>query len=301
VIRRMLGTKLGHGQCAMTMLGDSGELHTVSLAESVAVRMAPGSYAASDAYDTEDQAEADTVVLIIRHCQDEEYNIPGREVANKFQQWHSEELRSVNHTIGTCRDPCLTEMGLLAASTGIDDEALRLELNKQGYGGRKGGLQALLESFQPEVVLSSPISRALQTAMCAAANLEVPIVCLATLREISKAPKPGTTGITRSALQSALASMPEGAKVDLSQLDEVWCDLEEPREVTVANICAIPDMLKGRPEKRIAVISHGGLCKKLLKAEMGHGQYVVAEVTSDARILITEWSPGVQPYVSAHE
>jgi len=298
VIRRLVGTKVGHGQCARAVLGNLGQMFSASLFQHQDL-----SYCHSSS--TEDESDEDgdikKMVLVVRHCQDEEYENPERELAEQFAEWHSDELRAENAASGKCRDPVLTEIGVMTASCGISPPELRLKLNKQGYGGPPLGLQSIIESFQPDIVLTSPMARTLQTAMIMTANTKSQIICNASLKEISKQVKPGSMGIPKSELQKALSTHPEGHRVDLSQLEEVWCDPFETREHMKASIASIPSLLLSRPESRIVVVSHGGVCKKLLKSEMGHGQYVVAEVHDTGKLVITEWSPGVQPYVSAFD
>merc|ERR1712054_495627 len=117
--------------------------------------------------------------------------------------------------------------------------------------------------------------------LCSSTVPEVPIVCHPGLKEVCKATvedytfngkypegKPGAIGITKSALAKALETHPQGKRVELSELDEVWCDPFEKHSSMMERIQGMPAWLLARPESRIVVVTHGGPLKHLMKSKV---------------------------------
>ena len=49
----------------------------------------------------------------------------------------------------------------------------------------------------------------------------------------------------------------------------------------------------------MALVSHGGVLRQLLHTELGHGQYIVAELHQTKhkkKFIVVQFSAGVQPY-----
>ncbi len=47
---------------------------------------------------------------------------------------------------------------LTAASTGVEPQALRVQMNAKGYGGIPGGLTPLVKAFEPQLMVL-PLTR----------------------------------------------------------------------------------------------------------------------------------------------
>ena len=91
---------------------------------------------------------SETEVLIVRRCTEQGGH------AAEFASWHPDEASFQ-------LDPCLSPLGCQAASSGVSEEDARLGK------GISGGLQGLFLNFRPELILCSPVSAALQTALLA--------------------------------------------------------------------------------------------------------------------------------------
>lgn len=236
-------------------------------------------------------------VLAVRHCQDEadpEKDSPrkrqkrqGRHLGSRFRQWHTPAFRATRRGM----DPCLTDTGVKAAGTGVEDEAERLRLNEIGYGGVAGGLEPVGEAFAPELIVCSPLSRAVQTALVMFDSSDAPLVIHAAIKEIKddytaggRFPdgKPGCRGLTRSALDAALAAHPRksGACASTALLSENWFDANESHGCQTARLKEFERWLLARPESRIAVVSHGGCLRHWLQRDIAHGQYCRAELST---------------------
>ncbi len=55
--------------------------------------------------------------------------------------------------------------------------------------------------------------------------------------------------------------------------------------------------MKDLPYSRLAVVAHGGVFKRMISVEMGHGQYVMGEMGKDGIIVLTQFSAGAGPYL----
>lgn len=55
-----------------------------------------------------------------------------------------------------------------------------------GYGGIQGGLNQITEAFAPELVVTSPLSRAIQTALVAFDHSDVPVLVHPHIKELKK-------------------------------------------------------------------------------------------------------------------
>ncbi len=172
------------------------------------------------------------------------------------------------------RDPVLTESGVTAAGDGFTvDEARRI---MPGYKGVKGGIRGRVNLFAPDLVVSSPLRRALLTTCVACKNLptEVPIVAHPDLREIKSAKKhavhpgsvkPGCHGVPLQVLQHNLSTLSRGEDVDLSLLHVnekgEWHPMNETPAESSARVDNFLAWLAKRPERRIIISTHGGVLK----------------------------------------
>lgn len=110
--------------------------------------------------------------------------------------------------------------------------------------------------------------------------------------------KPGCIGLPLSELESVVTRIPNSKRVDLSHVcQEIWFNPEEDFDSQLAALHVFTRWLVTLPYRRLLVCTHGGVLKQWLKVEVGHGQFVMGELHGNARVVLTEFSSGVQPYL----
>ena len=229
-------------------------------------------------------SETGKKIMFIRHAEDELYN--RRDCAERFSDWHSNAVREQSEEEGATIDPCLTEHGILELTTGLQDETERRELNQIGYGGVQGGLGSHVREFSPQLIVSSPMSRSIQSALVAFDWSTAPVVLHPGLKEIKQdytkggtlpKGKPGARCLPLSYLKNAMAKHPRssGGKTDFSVMEEAldgvddWFDPNETHETMCEQLNMACEFLLNRPEERIAVLTHGGVLRKILNLVVG--------------------------------
>ncbi|OXV11469.1 hypothetical protein Egran_00770 [Elaphomyces granulatus] len=129
-----------------------------------------------------------------------------------------------------------------------------------------------------DVIVSSPLRRTLDTALCSfkpAISRGVKIVALPELQEISSVAS--DTGSEVSMLEKEFSKQigPSGPIIDLSLLDERWYVKEgkytPSSEALIARAKAARQWLRARPEKVIVVVGHGGFLHYLTNDWSGIG------------------------------
>jgi len=249
---------------------------------------------------------------------DEKAGDPSRTVAREWAKWQAADFRAGHEQAGGIRDPCLSKDGARVAGSGVSEaDRVRLSAIKHGYEGPRGGLRCIGENFDPELILSSPLSRALQTAHVIFDRCKAPIVVCPSLKEIKldetkggKYPegRPGCQGMPRSTLQAAVDAHPRsaGGAVDLGHLTEdIWYNPNQPFDEKCKNLEDLASWLATRKERRIAIVTHGKVLKKWVQATFGHAQFAIGELYIDApmasgcalgntQLLLTRCSDGVQ-------
>ncbi|KAL1994208.1 hypothetical protein VTN49DRAFT_2877 [Thermomyces lanuginosus] len=130
-----------------------------------------------------------------------------------------------------------------------------------------------------ELIVSSPLRRAVQTSLCSfqpAINRGVKIVVLPELQETSDVAC--DTGSEVSKLEQEFGDIvgPKGKVVDLSLLDDNW-HIKRGRFAPSSNaiIARARDArkwLKARPEKEVVVVSHGGFLHYFTQDWTGIGE-----------------------------
>eukprot|EP00928_Gymnodinium_smaydae_P087318 TRINITY_DN71595_c0_g1_i1.p1 TRINITY_DN71595_c0_g1~~TRINITY_DN71595_c0_g1_i1.p1 ORF type:complete len:570 (+),score=72.35 TRINITY_DN71595_c0_g1_i1:57-1712(+) len=324
VLKRITGCKIGHGQYVRANITPQGDLYSRPSVDdfgheyssddnSPYLQSSP--HLISSVHAVSLDLEQPMRVLCIRHCEDEVAGDGDRRPASKFSGWHPSTFRQDDLYFGGMRDPCLSERGVQEAGAGIPDETLRLKMNMKGYGGLPGGLRRKAKEFGAELILCSPLARAIQTALVMFDESSAALLAHPKLKEVSKkgyAPtwkhpmgKPGSQGIGGKTLQHALYKHPRssGAFADASLVPEHWFDPHESWDGMRRGVSEFVAWLKARPERRIAIVSHGGFFKEWLKVEMSHGQYVEGVLAVDDdddachKFLLTKFSSGVQLYV----
>jgi hypothetical protein len=93
----------------------------------------------------------------------------------RFADWHQEPDQ--------LHDPVLSSTGFVMCSSGVPEQAVEV-----GLGGINGGLWALAADLQPQLVLCSPTSACIQSAVVAFGGSEAPIVVHPALKTFKKRP-----------------------------------------------------------------------------------------------------------------
>lgn len=261
-------------------------------------------------------AERTQTLLFVRHALDEVLEATSKDdvkeweaavgrfaPAEKFAKWQSTEYRAGHLAFKNVRDPCLTECGAQVAEKGIGGP-LRDLLAERGYAGPVGGLQPVGEKFDPELIVVSPMARALQTALCMFDNHKAPMIVQTPLAELTKDAtcsgkfpegKAGCHGMTRTMIQAAVDAHPRssGGKIDLSHIEQdSWCDPFRTFEDKQHSFAEFLQWLAKRPERKIAVVTHGGLLKYWLNARFEHCEYGVGDFSYDEDHAATDLKYG---------
>ena len=165
---------------------------------------------------------------------------------------HGEAAHDVNNAALRQRDTALTAKGQRQAAS----------------------LQARLLAMQPEVVLTSPILRALQTtAGCLHPACKTPVVVVPDSREFSKKSSHlcemplAPTSESASSFASYDWTMVEAAvkqagssvakwEAGLQRADRAWADVDK-------RSAALSKLIEERPEKTLCLVSHGGFLQRL--------------------------------------
>eukprot|EP00747_Dinoflagellata_sp_TGD_P101848 gnl/TRDRNA2_/TRDRNA2_168475_c0_seq1.p1 gnl/TRDRNA2_/TRDRNA2_168475_c0~~gnl/TRDRNA2_/TRDRNA2_168475_c0_seq1.p1 ORF type:complete len:217 (-),score=35.94 gnl/TRDRNA2_/TRDRNA2_168475_c0_seq1:77-727(-) len=148
-------------------------------------------------------------------------------------------------------DPLLTTNGKLQASS---------------WAGRASFLNA-------EVILTSPLRRAVETACLVFSKDSTPIEICGPARELWWHHKQNNLG-TRQELKELLAKVPRGSEV--KGVD----DLDTSAKTEGESVSKLKQVLRQRPEKTIAVVCHYLLIDELSNAGANNGEFIVCEYTS---------------------
>jgi len=237
-------------------------------------------------------------MLLIRHCEDEKWNDPSRECAERWSKWHSTTHIQKNRKSKCSYDPCLTENGCLEATTGCSRR-------RGSYGGVKGGLLPIVTRYDADVVFCSPLSRAIQTAIMVHGSdteKDVQIIVHPVLKEIKpdvtyagRFPKgkPSCVPLPFEDLRASVkrCSPKAYSRFDWSALkaacdsDGYYFDAAESYETMKKNIRVFlesVEKLTARGISKIAVITHGGVIQEILQSpkKITHGSYAVARIAN---------------------
>tara|TARA_Y100000389_G_scaffold105375_1_gene102272 strand:+ start:504 stop:1121 length:618 start_codon:yes stop_codon:yes gene_type:complete len=121
----------------------------------------------------------------------------------------------------------------------------------------------------PELIVVSPLTRAIQTAIIAFDNIDIPIICHPYLKEVggSKLPENHFRGVVNLLNDKNLQSYSLFDKIDISLITSEWCNSYEannaPRKVTYLSDKLLKWLLE-RPEKRILCVTHYNVIKNIL-------------------------------------
>ena len=121
----------------------------------------------------------------------------------------------------------------------------------------------------PELIVVSPLTRAIQTAIIAFNNIDIPIICHPDLKEIggSKLPENHFRGIVNLLNDKNLQNYSLFDKIDLSLITPEWSNSYKtnntPRKVTYLSDKLLK-WLSERPEKSILCVTHYNVIKNIL-------------------------------------
>jgi len=126
-------------------------------------------------------------------------------------------------------------------------------------------VQALAAEMKPklaefDLIVTSPLTRAMQTATGGFAGCKAPFMVNALLRERMGAPC--DTGRTKSELLKAFPKMSRWLGID--ELPEVWWSTSAFEWDLLARVEELEDWISARPEKTIAIVGHGGLFSRFV-------------------------------------
>ena len=121
----------------------------------------------------------------------------------------------------------------------------------------------------PELIVVSPLTRAIQTAIIAFNNIDIPIICNPNLKEIggNKLPENHFRGILNLLNDKKLQNYSLFDKIDLSLITPEWSKSYKtnntPRKVTYLSDKLLK-WLSERPEKSILCVTHYNVIKNIL-------------------------------------
>jgi len=167
-------------------------------------------------------------------------------------------------------------------SPGFKDPGLYdTRLTQEGIEGAQQAVKiAKAVQPQPEVLVVSPLSRAMQTARITWAHYSGPVVVEALARE--RVWLSSDCGRAPQELQDEFGTFVNGQPVSYDHLDGVWWWNErphdtkhvtlEPEDVFRARVQQLRVWLAGRPESVIGVVAHWGLLKELTGEDFANSE-----------------------------
>jgi broad specificity phosphatase PhoE len=129
-------------------------------------------------------------------------------------------------------------------------------------------LAAVLQSFRPELILSSDLSRAHETAQLASGDLTVPIVTSAALRECHFGV---AEGLTREEITERYGADVVERYLSVSPQELEFCfEGGESKAIHLQRVASyLTQQLLTLPHRRVAVSTHGGVLWRLLSIVQG--------------------------------
>ena len=135
------------------------------------------------------------------------------------------------------RDPVLTDLGIKQCS--VLNDSLSLLFNSSEKG----------QTLKIDVVISSPMKRALETTNHVFKGMDVPVVVSPLPTEMSN--KPSNYGVNPS------EPVPLFPHYDFSLVTNDWWPVDETDEQMMSRAEKCKEFLVSRPEENIAVVAHG--------------------------------------------
>ncbi|MCS7251522.1 MAG: histidine phosphatase family protein [Anaerolineae bacterium] len=118
-----------------------------------------------------------------------------------------------------------------------------------------------LREFPPDRILCSPLWRAYETAQILAAVWVVPVEVDERLKERGHGMLEGRTGIEVMALREAWQQFERDPTAEIAGA--------EPREVFAARVWAAMQEAMNRPERKLAIVAHGGTFAMFFRQWLG--------------------------------
>ncbi len=118
-----------------------------------------------------------------------------------------------------------------------------------------------LRGDPPDLILCSPLWRAYETAQILAAVWKVPVEVDERLKERGQGPLEGRTGAEIEALRRAWRQFEENPTAEIEGV--------EPRAAFAARVWAAMQAAMARPERRLAIVAHGGTFSVFFRQWLG--------------------------------
>jgi broad specificity phosphatase PhoE len=177
-------------------------------------------------------------------------------ICNK-QVWfvrHGEAEHNISDDFD-CPDPALTETGKQQAH----------KVSRDTESGLRYALYNKDKHNRPQLIITSPLRRTIQTTIAAFGDLRpsIPIICHPDIQETHAGERPCDTGTPTTGLIEEFG----GGLIDFSSLQENWWDLDGIEDGTEWALSKRFDRftswLSKRPEDRIIIVAHKGVFKRM--------------------------------------
>lgn len=132
----------------------------------------------------------------------------------------------------------------------------------------------------PQIIISSPCMRALQTAQELSRTFSLKVMAFADLQECTD--NPCDTGVSKSELQARLPAM------DFTELEEKWFEKvgsnrgDEGRRLLQERCDRVKAWLASRPYDRMVVVAHRTLFAYLLRMDFAPAEVIEMQLTMEA-------------------
>jgi len=146
--------------------------------------------------------------------------------------------------------------------------------------------EGIMNEFGVELVLVSPLRRAVQTACLAFANENMPMKLCREAREFEWHLKENSILSTPDELRSLLAELPRGDEV--TNVDGALTETPSDEEESMEHLRA---MLARCPARTVAVVCHGGVMKALTPPDepwADNAEMLECTWTRDERLVVVE-------------
>jgi len=145
--------------------------------------------------------------------------------------------------------------------------------------------------LQPDIVLVSPLRRAVQTACHAFSYEEVPFLCCRFAREIGWAANENTIHSTPAKMQKMLDDLPRGDEVH--GVREALTAAPDDPSTEMASLERLKMVLASRPEHTIVVVCHFGVIAALTGCRARNGDIYECEwgFNDELRVLMRHKTP----------
>lgn len=141
------------------------------------------------------------------------------------------------------------------------------ELSEKGVNQAKT-LETKVKAIEIDLVICSPLQRAIQTMQLCLGNRKIPIICTPLIRE--KCDRPADTGTPLKELQQ---KYPHFQYLHFDRelwwtTDKYLTDFKESNESVLARSDIFKKFLNQRPEKNILIVTHGNFIRTFLNQKI---------------------------------